>query len=431
MILRATAVALAALALAACMSTPPPTGTPTISPTGTPSPTPTATLTPLATLPSIPTLEPTATPTQAPTPTPTIQPTPLSDWTAPELIARGDFNETDVAVDPQGAVHVAATGYGRHIRGIWYFTNTSGHWTSHQVSSPTRGDKPGDGEPSIALDTDGSVWIAFARWTCWQCAPDSPDGTWYVTNASGTWSEPRQIAQDANLSPSLVVRDGIVHVAYNERTNSGHGEDYPVWYSTNASGTWVTTQVARKGYAPQLSLDAEGGAQILYAAPNDIRLVTQRPSGDFGAPESLPGSTGQSGFEMAIDAGSGLMWAGWTQHPDDYSYINVMVARRGPDGWFQPELVLTNAYLTGLAVSGIANVTASDNDPDDYMGLVYAWNASTDGSFHEDHLAPGGGGYSSIATGTLGRAYVVYVIEDPALAQPGVWFTMHLLPAEL
>jgi hypothetical protein len=360
-----------------------------------------------------------------------VQPTPLADWTGPELIASGDFNETDVVVDSQGTVHVAATGYGADIRGIWYVTNASGQWTSQQVSSPPPAEdgEQGDGEPSIALDSDGSVWIAFSRWTCWQCYPDSPDGTWYVTNASGTWSEPRQIAQAANLSPSLVVRDGIVHVAYNERTNLGHGDDYPIWYSTNASGEWVTIQIARKGYAPRLSLDATGRFQILYVAPNDIRLATQRPSGDFGAPEALPGSAGGSGLAMAIEAGDGRMWAGWDQ--DTAGSSNVMVARHNPEGWSQPELAITDGHISSLAADGFANVTASAAGPDAIDELIYAWNAAPGGSFYQDQLAPAGGSYSSLATGTFGRAYVVYVIENPQLARPGIWFRMHLLPATL
>jgi hypothetical protein len=358
-----------------------------------------------------------------------VQPTPLADWTGAELVARGVYVDPDIVFDSEGFIHIAAGGGEADNKGIWYFTNEGGYWTSQQVASPPPAEdgEQGDGEPSIALDTDGSVWIAFSRWTCWQCYPDSPDGTWYVTDASGTWSEPQQIAQDANLSPSLVVRDGIVHVAYNERTNLGHGEDYPVWYSTNASGEWVTTQVVRKGASPQLAVDASGTVQILFLGPNDIRLATKRPSGDFSAPEPLSGSTGESSFEMAVDTSDGRMWVGWDEHTAD-SY-NVMVAEHGPNGWSQPLLALTEGHISGLAANGLVNVIASAAGPDARDELIYAWNAHADHSFFQQHLEPSGGSGAAVAVGPYDRATVVYAIESP-MEERGLWMRTHMLPAK-
>lgn len=426
--MRALTAALITLALAACTSTP--TTTPTQAPTASPGASATAVVTPPAsatpTLPPTPTIEPTATPTVTPTPAPTVEPTPVANWMEPELIAQGTFQETDIVVDSQGFVHGAAAGYGPDNRGIWYFTNASGSWASQRVSTPPReeqGDEY-DGEPSIALDTDGSVWIAFARWSCWDCAPNPPESVFVATNASGAWSEAEQLADCMCGGPSLNVRDGIAYLAYHEYGGWYFGtRNWPVWYATNASGAWLTTQVTKKGATPQLALDADGSVQILYYAPNDIRLVTQLLDGSFGQVEILPGSSDGYDLDLAVDAGTGAMWAGWSQSSADHNHINVMVASRGPGGWSQPEMAIADGDLTGLgAGQGLLHASAVVSDLDHWGGLLYATNLS--GSFATEKLAEAGGDTSSVALDASGRADLVYSIDEPK-SDRGLWLVHH------
>jgi hypothetical protein len=80
-------------------------------------------------------------------------------------------------------------------------------------------------------------------------------------------------------------------------------------------------------------------------------------------------------------------------------------------------------------VDEFANVTASAAGPEATDELIYAWSGQADGPFSQEQLAPVGGSYSSLATDPLGRAYVVFVVENSEVAQPGVWLLTHSMPA--
>lgn len=427
--LRAPAVTLVVL-LAACTASPTVTPTATAPPTATPAPTlspdtpPTAT----PTLAPTSTIAPTVPPTAHPTPSASPAPTPVATWTGPDLIASGSFRETDITVDPAGVARVAAAGSGAGNRGIWYLTNSSGTWTSEQVSIPPV--EPGldgmqyDGEPSIALDGDGSVWIAFTRWACDDCAPNPSSGIFYVTNAGGTWSDPTQLSGDECSEPSLAVRDGVIHLAYSEGMTPMLS-NYPVWYGTDAGGDWALTRLARNGMTPRVVLDGAGLANVLYASTGGqtrtLRFVSQTPEGTFGEAETIPGAIDPYDLELTVDPITGTLWAGWSASSEDGAHIDAIVASRDGAGWSAPLIAMTDGDLTGLGVLGGTVQMVALQTSEDWGALLYSINTS--GAFETSTIDQAGGDSSSLTLDSTGRPHIVFALSDPK-AQRGLWYAI-------
>lgn len=439
MSLRALAVALLAIASVACTSTPtitptpaptpspgptspatpPPTAppTPTLAPTPTLVPAPTPTPTPTPTV--APTTTPTATPTATPTPTPTATPAPVA-WPAAKHISGGGFSQPAVAVDAAGSVHIAATAADNE--GIWYLTNVSGSWVTQQVVAPWYSDLEEIGmvgQPAIAVDpTDGSVWIVFVYWRCIDCAPGGSAGIFLINNVAGTWSEPVQRESDPAVSPSLAVRDGRVYLAFELPGLYGHRYG-PILFGTDVSGAWQRQQIVQAGEQPNLVLNTDGRAGVLFAGANAMRYAHQKPNGSFVI-ERVSGTDGVVGalwFSLlAVDTVTGDSWAAWTGgtagvHP-------VFLAKRGADGWSDPIAAIPDGDLSGFGVrDGVVQLTAEKSTG----GLIYASNGS--GAFVEQIVDASRTYWDDAAFALLptGRPIVVITRETPG-NDSGIWF---------
>jgi hypothetical protein len=192
-------------------------------------------------------------------------------WSEPaRVVAALEPSAPSVAVDPSGALHVAYhEGYLDAPPGVFYATNAGGAWHKERVT--TGGD--GYARPSIALDGQGNVFIAFALLTCPDPSCESGSSRINVaTNKSGSWVAKPRTAGPADLAPSLVVRDGKLHVAFQRRTFPDFlgAASSGIWYATDAGGSWSATQVASAegrcylDQFPSLALDAAGRAFIAY-----------------------------------------------------------------------------------------------------------------------------------------------------------------------
>ncbi|MEP7379141.1 MAG: hypothetical protein ABI725_06200 [Chloroflexota bacterium] len=451
---RALAAALIVLALAACTSTPtvsptpgpsatpaptltpastipptpsgtlPPTLTP--GPTPTPSPIPTPSATPTTTPSPSPTVAPTPTPTTTPSPTPTATPTPTpAAWPAPDRIARGDFAEPAIAVDTNGAIHIAATGTGSDNQGIWYLTDATGAWVKQEAVAPWSWDPEFESrvdEPTLAIDPiDGSAWIAFTYWQCGDCIPNWPNGIYLVNNVGGAWSQPVQLAGDGVNWPSLAVKDGHAYLACWEAGDYTHAHG-AIFFNTDASGAWSAQVVAQKGRSPHLVLDADGRVGILFGA-SDLRYARQKSDGTF-AIEHLPGAPDIVGpwvhSQLAVDPLSGDTWAAWSAPSDDQGNSVVYVATRGSTGWSDPIAAIAaiaDGDLIGLDVrDGVVQLIAQKS------GITYANDAS--GAFVEQVVATTEAywGTAAFALGPTGRPIVVYTHDVDTGGAPGIWF---------
>lgn len=276
----------------------------TLPPATSPTPTtaPSASEAPATSPPASPTLSPTpaasatSSPSSSPMPSPSTAPTATASliagqWPLAALVGAGDFDDFDMAVDATGGVHIAAAiGIGAgDRRGLVYLTNRSGGWTEEQVTTapPGQDDLEFDGEPDIAVDADGTVWIAFTRYDCGGCTPTISDGVYVMNNAGGTWSQPEEIAATQAYGPSLDVRAGVAHLAYSSG-QMPEGSSYPAYYATNESGTWVSSQFVTGARLAQLALSQGGVAQVAYITATGVSL-NSFPSADAFLTSQVPG----------------------------------------------------------------------------------------------------------------------------------------------
>lgn len=133
-----------------------------------------------------------------------------------------------MAVDDLGYVHVVT----QSGAGLRYLTNANGRWSGRTITS-------NGGQPSIALSA-GKVYVVFARIGDCEadedgCDADPNQGLYLATNRSGTWRTQRLSGTRPAYWPSLRMRNGKLHIAYNHLTG--------IRYLTDSTGSWVDRQV--------------------------------------------------------------------------------------------------------------------------------------------------------------------------------------------
>lgn len=190
----------------------------------------------------------------------------MTGWTTPvRALAAGSKPAHSMASDALGKVHIAVAGSA--TGGIVYVTNAYGAWKHEQVTIHA------DLDPSIAVDTDGYVSIAFAR-------TDGAKGIYLVSNATGSWVESLRHA-GADRSPSIAVRGVHTYLAFKTAANS-------LMYQSNSSGTWKS-HVVEAGCcagAPSLRLTTTGLPRIAYArlqggVARALRLALRNAAGSW------------------------------------------------------------------------------------------------------------------------------------------------------
>ena len=166
-------------------------------------------------------------------------------WSAPvRALATGAKPAHSMAADALGYVHIAlASGA---TNGIVYLSNETGSWRHEQVTTHA------DLDPSIAVDTNGYVYIAFAR-------TDGAKGIYLLSNASGSWVESLRHA-GADRYPSIAVRGVHLYLAFKTAAAS-------LMYQSNSSGSWLshTVEAGCCAGAPSLRLTTTGLPRIAYS----------------------------------------------------------------------------------------------------------------------------------------------------------------------
>ncbi len=184
-----------------------------------------------------------------------------SAFTAPAKIFTGDFFDLSFALDSHGKVR----GVARGNSGLWYITNASGSWVRTRLTTHPGGGA--DYQQSVALDANDNVFVAFTRTDCAGCIPGGSLGIFMLTNrgrADGSFpSTPTQIAPPEFSQPSLQIDHGHIYLAYAAYPLPGPGP-FPVWFKTNATGSWTTRQVAGNGESPSLRVGSDRHAQIAW-----------------------------------------------------------------------------------------------------------------------------------------------------------------------
>jgi hypothetical protein len=367
------------------------------------------------------------------TPTARPSPTPGADgWIGPELVSTRPYSDISLVVDDGGVAHVATV----LNDAIFYVTNETGSWTRERLSRPSGA----DWDPSIALDDDGSLHVAFTRWPPEDpsyCPPDvadcfgpGPEGVYYSTNSSGSWSEPVPLGRRGGNSPSLVVRAGRVHLAYLGRwvygELSGPG---PVRYLTNGTGAWSDERVGMSYGSPVLRLDSDGVARLAYwDVDEDDEEEVYEPRLWYGVAETPSGSFRLEQLRGVPDAGwLGSLWLDtdgtgaphlvaevWSEDGDASHYWSLQDGR-----WSSPQALLPGDSLRQMKVdgNGAMHLLAADE-----CCLHYLTNRS--GAFDRHDLSSRSGWAKDVALDAEGRPHVLFVVSDEDGRSPELWYAI-------
>jgi len=158
-----------------------------------------------------------------------------------------------IAIDGEGVPHVAYQDEEELV--VAYRRGDS--WTKQSVA-PTWESNPTD----IAFEPDGSMRIAFV-----QPITDAPSPLAVASNASGVWETERIHGTESFYEPSLAVDpDGVVHVAFSYRGWSQGEKDSRIEYATDAGGLWTIEEVA-DGRRPVIAVGPSGEIEIAYSKP--------------------------------------------------------------------------------------------------------------------------------------------------------------------
>jgi len=442
------------LSVMACSSAAPtPSSTPVLTPLA-PSLAPTPTATAQQTTSPSPAQPPTATPTSpspttTPPPKPTATPAPTLataglHWTAPESID-STATVSDVVVDAAGHLHVAGLvrrgTQGSFQNAIVYLSNSSGAWTQTRVTSWS-----GYSAPVLAVDRDGTAWLAFAASSVNDCTGCEPGPLYVTNNTSGDWAEPVVVGDGQFDRPSIAVLEGTAHVTYQF---AGYecfvGDDEPpatpvpgpncgVQYATNSNGSWLTSQLDAYTNYPEAAIAAgsDGVVRIAYGHRSGIRSEAyengveyliygslNKPGGprlsSIDAAQNLRGYGGE--IQLLLDANDEPIVV--LSDTDGYSEGIVkhwLVAPAG-DRWTTQQLPV-NLPLIRSALTGAGSVHTISFDfyygsGDEPSGLWYA-NSADDAPAR---LADGGVTGADIVADANGTLHVVW--SSPS----GVWLT--------
>jgi hypothetical protein len=156
-------------------------------------------------------------------------------------------------------------------RGIRYATFTGAGFSTKTIPGTTEQDR----SPVLALDSSDHARIVWTRYEPATCG-DSPVGTYYASNASGSWKVQRITKDVGDTSVQVNGATGRVRVLV--------GSDAGLRYYTKASGgSWKRTTLASTSWAasPALRRDPTTGAMLVVyidrlGSSSPISVVTTK-----------------------------------------------------------------------------------------------------------------------------------------------------------
>jgi len=297
-----------------------------------------------------------------------------------------------LVVDAAGYLHIAGVlGRGsdqEFENAVMYWTNSSGEWTATRVT-----DWAGFAAPALAVDRDGTAWLAFSRDSVNDCTGCTPGPLLVTTNSSGRWSDPLVVGDGEFAQPSLAVLDGIAHLTYEFAgyecwegdEDAGQtpmpGPNCGVHYATNGDGSWKATQLDADTFYPEaaLALGSDGVVRIAYG-----RVGGRRQDVYGNAIEELVyGTRGASGsFDLSVisEAESLRSSGGEILLLSDVNNAPIVVVSSGAkhwlvsptdNGWAVRSLPL-DRFEVRAAITPDGQVHAISYESFDRPGLFYA-----------------------------------------------------------
>jgi hypothetical protein len=177
-------------------------------------------------------------------------------WVTSTIDSEGSVGcYTSIAIDSNNKVHISYSATQRYD--LKYATDASGSW----VTSTIDGERDVGWYSSIGIDSNNKVHISYYDYTNGDLK--------YTTDASGSWvtstidsvGYPAYHYYNATSSISIAIdSNNKAHISYCDYYN------YDLKYTTNASGSWVTSTIDSEGKVvhTSIAIDSNNKVHISY-----------------------------------------------------------------------------------------------------------------------------------------------------------------------
>jgi hypothetical protein len=196
-------------------------------------------------------------------------------WTTPvDISVPGRSEIADIVVDPKGIIDVAFgyTEFDRNSAEIYLARSTDGGktWAQPFNISKTLGVSS---EPDVAVGPDGSIHVA---WTDTSAGGQHPQ-IYYCASKDGgvTWSTAENISNTSGAAgePAIAVGDdGCVFIAWAETASGANHPD--IFFARKTSGVWVSSiNVSSSLYAtshPDIACGPKGTIYLCWAERSGV-----------------------------------------------------------------------------------------------------------------------------------------------------------------
>lgn len=337
------------------------------------------------------------------------------NFTAPQTLSTLEAGNPQIAVDPQGRATVVwqalgpeATALIQAVRldpsGLPGPVQTLAEFPKHVSEYPT---------PKVVVDSSGNATVA------WQ----SYDGASHRIEAV-------QIDSSGVVHPVHVLSGPGYNALGQQLAIGPEGRVTVVWYVPSqgdvesarleADGTPEETQTlveADEAGFPDVAVDSEGKATVVWPGAEGMRAVQIDASGSPGPIRTVPSTGKADGIPQVVVDGKGRATIAWWRGSGAYDVRSVRLDPEGVPGTPQtltpPE---QNAYEPRLAVDSKGNVTVVWQDFQDHVHSVRLDESGAPGPVYtlsEEALVAG---EPQVAIGPDDRAVVVWDHQGPPYA---------------
>lgn len=208
------------------------------------------------------------------------------------------YRSTSMIVDSSNNIHIVYPAYDTGVGCLRYATNTSGSWQITTISSS----ESSLDIASMAIDSAGKLHICYIASSAYP-----GDSLKYLTNASGTWL--KTILIDSNITGSdyssiALDQSGKVHISY-----YNGGDHKLLRYLTNQSGTWLDTTISSysgsdiSAIKNAIVVDNNGNTHVCYLYQSRV-MYTTNASGSWESTQlAYPASISQIQPIAVVDSG--------------------------------------------------------------------------------------------------------------------------------
>jgi hypothetical protein len=236
-------------------------------------------------------------------------------WETTQLTTQTD-SQPSIGLDGAGHVYIAFHRGGAtwETSGVFLITNASGSWVTSRIREGSEPEEYGDTEdgcPSLAVDAAGHVQVVMSDTTTPYGFGGLVFTSAHFSNATGEWVRTEITSWNPFLKEypgtMTLATDASSHAHVSWRNYDGSSEAQ-ARYSTNASGSWVTTTVASGAVLdPAIALDADSSVHIAFGRGDSygsagVDYVTNSTGSWVRHPFSAPGSPGVGGASTARPA---------------------------------------------------------------------------------------------------------------------------------